>query len=121
MERLKRLWLIWCRTVDHRIGKTDDDKPDIPILKNKEANVSLAIRSFIISVNIITCFFICTNIIVHWPEGDKKFPAHWGRPPAIETKDYRPLPGGYGYGSSTLYNWILENSIQDSRDRENER
>ena len=26
----KQLWLIWCRTVDHRIGKTDQDEPDIP-------------------------------------------------------------------------------------------
>ncbi len=33
---IKRLWLIWSRTVDHRIGKTDDDAPDIPILKNKD-------------------------------------------------------------------------------------
>ena len=25
-KMFKRLWLIWARTVDHRIGKTDDDK-----------------------------------------------------------------------------------------------
>ena len=29
---MKKLWLIWARTVDHRVGKTDDDEPDIPIL-----------------------------------------------------------------------------------------
>ena len=40
---LKRIWLIWARTVDHRIGKTDDDKPDIPILTNKDAGYRLLI------------------------------------------------------------------------------
>ena len=65
-KMLKRLWLIWSRTVDHRIGKTDDDKPDIPILKNKDANISLLIRTVIIIVNIITCFFIIANVIRHW-------------------------------------------------------
>ena len=54
----KRLWLIWARTVDHRIGKTDDDKPDIPILTNKDAGYSLLIRTLIVIVNLITCFFI---------------------------------------------------------------
>ena len=36
----KRFWLIWSRTVDHRIGRTDDEKPNIPILKNKDANIA---------------------------------------------------------------------------------
>ncbi len=35
-----------------------------------------------------------------------KFPAHWGEPPQIQTRDYRALPGGYGFGSSTLAAWI---------------
>jgi hypothetical protein len=63
---LKNIWLIWCRTVDHRIGKTDDDEPNIPILTIKQAQLSLLIRSFILIVNLITCFFICTNIIHKW-------------------------------------------------------
>ena len=29
LTAIKRLWLIWARTVDHRIGKTDDDEPNI--------------------------------------------------------------------------------------------
>jgi len=62
----KRLWLIWSRTVDHRIGKTDDDKPDIPILTNKDAGYSLLIRTLIVIVNLITCFFIIANVIRHW-------------------------------------------------------
>jgi hypothetical protein len=63
---LKNIWLIWCRTVDHRIGKTDNDEPNIPILTIKQAQLSLLIRSFIIIVNLITCFFICANIIHKW-------------------------------------------------------
>lgn len=63
---LKQLWLIWCRTVDHRIGKSDEDVPDIPILTQRHAQISLAIRSFIILVNLITCFFIMANIIHKW-------------------------------------------------------
>ena len=63
---MKILWLIWCRTVDHRIGKTDDDDPDILILSLKQAQVSLFLRTFIILVNLITCFFIVANIIHKW-------------------------------------------------------
>lgn len=42
------------------------------------------------------------------PNG-KAFPKNWGSPPEMQTKDYRPLPYGYGHGSSTLYHWIMEN------------
>ena len=62
----KNLWLIWCRTVDHRIGKTNGDEPNIPILSLKQAQVSLMLRSFIILINLITCFFIIANIIHKW-------------------------------------------------------
>jgi hypothetical protein len=63
---LKQLWLIWCRTVDHRIGKTDQDQPDIPILSLKQAQVSLFLRTFLILINVITCFFIIINILHKW-------------------------------------------------------
>ena len=36
----------------------------------------------------------------------KEFPEHWGEPPAVQTRDLRELPGGYGKGSSTLAKWI---------------
>ena len=62
----KKLWLIWCRTVDHRIGKTNDDEPDIPILTLKQAQISLRLRTFIILVNVITCITIIANVIHHW-------------------------------------------------------
>ena len=43
----------------------------------------------------------------------RPFPQHWGRPPAIQTKDIRPLPGGFGQGSSTLAGWIDRNLKSD--------
>ena len=42
-----------------------------------------------------------------------RFPSHWGKPPAIQTKDYRPLPGNFGMGSSTLANWIKDKIAED--------
>ena len=44
----------------------------------------------------------------------KPFPQHWGNPPAIQTRDYRKLPGDYGYGSGTLANWIQKNLDKDA-------
>ena len=63
---MKKLWLIWARTLDHRVGKTDEDQPDIPILSLKEARISLILRTIIVVVNITTCFFIIANIIKNW-------------------------------------------------------
>merc|ERR1719453_2600420 len=42
-----------------------------------------------------------------------EFPESWGEQPMIQTMDYRPLPGGYGYGSSTLSAWILEQMAKE--------
>jgi hypothetical protein len=44
----------------------------------------------------------------------KPFPAHWGEPPKLETRDYRELPGGFGHGSSTLAKWIESNLAKDA-------
>lgn len=43
----------------------------------------------------------------------KPFPAHWGEPPKVQTRDYVPLAGGYGYGSSTLSKWVTMNMEKD--------
>jgi hypothetical protein len=51
------------------------------------------------------------------PAARKPFPAHWGAPPQIQTMDYRPLPAGYGFGSSTLARWIEKNLKQDQEAR----
>lgn len=45
----------------------------------------------------------------------KPFPAHWGDPPRMQTRDFRPLPGGYGRGSSTLARWIQLNLDRDAK------
>jgi len=63
---MKKLWLIWARTLDHRVGRTDDDQPDIPILSLKDAQFSLILRTIIVLLNMITCLFIITNIIKNW-------------------------------------------------------
>ena len=51
------------------------------------------------------------------PNG-KAFPANWGRPPLRQTRDLRPLPGGYGRGSGTLARWIQENLDKDAEKNE---
>jgi hypothetical protein len=63
---MKKLWLIWARTLDHRVGKTDADQPDIPILSLKEARFSLILRTIIVLLNMVTCLFIIANIIKNW-------------------------------------------------------
>jgi len=63
---LIKIWLIWSRAIDHRVGLSDEDKPDVPNLKVRDANISLMIRTFIVLVNFITCGFIVANIIKNW-------------------------------------------------------
>ena len=58
--------MIWARTLDHRVGRTNDDQPDIPILSLRDAQVSLLIRTGIVLLNVITCVFIIANIIKNW-------------------------------------------------------
>jgi hypothetical protein len=54
---------------------------------------------------------------VYKSPGGKPYPSHWGAPPRIQTRDLRRLPGGYGRGSSTLSNWILDNMKGDAAKR----
>lgn len=50
------------------------------------------------------------------PKATKKaYPKHWGNPPNLQTGDYRPLPGGYGFGSSTMAKWIQKNLDNDAK------
>jgi hypothetical protein len=62
--------------------------------------------------------FSCEPTIHYGPSG-KPFPTNWGKPPEWETKDVRPLPYGYGHGSSTLNGWIIENTKKDLQHRLN--
>eukprot|EP00750_Incisomonas_marina_P027463 INCI6195.4.p1 GENE.INCI6195.4~~INCI6195.4.p1 ORF type:complete len:208 (-),score=39.47 INCI6195.4:1472-2095(-) len=43
------------------------------------------------------------------------YPAHWGQPPAVQTKDVVQLPSPYGRGSSTLKTWIENNQRKDAQ------
>ena len=77
----KKIWLIWCRTVDHRIGKTDRDEPDIPILTLKVFGTNNDILLFsvnnpnelgklptiiLLSFFSVSIFFIITGIISYF-------------------------------------------------------
>lgn len=64
--KINRPLLILARAIDHRVGKTDEDAPDIPILTQIEAWTAFWIKLSIILVNFITCSFIIANIIHHW-------------------------------------------------------
>jgi len=64
------------------------------------------------------CCLVCEPTIYYSPSGEA-FPTHWGKPPDIQTKDHRPLPYGYGHGSSTLNGWIIENTRKDLQRRVN--
>ena len=50
---MKKLWLIWA---PNRVGRTDDDEPDIPILSLKDAN--LAKNNY--------CIIKYDNLLVHY-------------------------------------------------------
>ena len=63
---IKKFWLIWARTLDHPVGKTDEDEPNIPILSLSEARFSLILRTIIVVLNMVTCLFIIANIIKNW-------------------------------------------------------
>ena len=34
------------------------------------------------------------------------YPPAFGEPPLMQTRDYRPLPFGYGHGSGTIASWL---------------
>ena len=58
--------LIIARAIDYRIGRKDNDVPDVPILSVREAMVSLLIKLLIFLINFITCLFVIANVIHHW-------------------------------------------------------
>ena len=62
--------------------------------------------------NLLIASALCASIVQ--AQVQKAFPKHWGEPPQIQTRDFRPLPNGYGSGSSTLANWIQANLDKDA-------
>ena len=61
------------------------------------------------AMTVFGCRCLSCESNIYYSSNGKPFPANWGKPPEIQTKDYRPLPYGYGHGSSTLYHWIIKN------------
>jgi hypothetical protein len=57
---------IWARATGHLMGQTDDDRPDVPILTRREARIALILKTFWVVIHVITCLFICANVIRHW-------------------------------------------------------
>jgi len=55
-----------------------------------------------------------TNMI---PGQTKPFPSHWGEPPKMQTRDFRPWPNEYGEGSGTVAAWIQSKLDKDSAPR----
>lgn len=53
------------------------------------------------------------SVVVRLDASAPVFPKSWGSPPAMQTKDWRRLPARYGYGSSTLANWIRQRLSAD--------
>ena len=52
--------------------------------------------------------------------GRRKFPKHWGPEPENQKRDNRELPGGYGFGSTTLALWIMKNMAADNESEKTE-
>jgi hypothetical protein len=63
---MKRFLYIVCRAIDYRVGLTDHDKPEVPILTQQEAWTAFSIKLAIIIINFITCAAVIANVIHHW-------------------------------------------------------
>jgi len=61
-----KFFLTLARTIDHRVGTTDDCKPDIPTLPIKYALISFFIRFILVLFNFIVGVLVVANIIHHW-------------------------------------------------------
>jgi len=61
-----KFFLTLARTIDHRVGHTDDCKPDIPVLPMKYALASFFMRFVIVLINFVTCSIVIASIIHHW-------------------------------------------------------
>ena len=57
---------VWARATGHLMGQTDDDRPDVPILTKQEARIALTLKTFWVIIHVITCLFICANVVHHW-------------------------------------------------------
>lgn len=63
---MKRFLYVLCRAIDYRVGQTDHDKPEVPVLTQQEAWTAFSLKLLIILINFITCAAVIANIIHHW-------------------------------------------------------
>lgn len=52
---MKQMWRLWAKAIGEKDGTTDE-----------EADMIAVIRTVIVLVNFVTCFFIISNTIRHW-------------------------------------------------------
>lgn len=52
---MKKLWRLWAKSLGEKAGTTDS-----------EANMIALIRTLVVLVNFITCFFIMINVVHTW-------------------------------------------------------
>ena len=57
---------IFARSFDHLMGETDHDEPTVPILSQREANISLVLRTCWVMLHVVTCIFVIASNIHHW-------------------------------------------------------
>jgi hypothetical protein len=57
---------IFARAFDHLMGETDHDEPTVPILSQREANISLVLRTCWVMLHVITCLVVIASNIHHW-------------------------------------------------------
>lgn len=66
-KEIRGRWIfVLARALDHRIGRTDEEKPELPVLTLEEAMVSFYLRIFIVVLNVVTCLSVLANIARHW-------------------------------------------------------
>tara|TARA_B110000116_G_C16316429_1_gene350387 strand:+ start:178 stop:351 length:174 start_codon:yes stop_codon:yes gene_type:complete len=55
VNNMKNIWRIWAKALGEKAGSND-----------KEADNIALIRSVILFINMVTCFFIIANVIFNW-------------------------------------------------------
>ena len=82
------------------------------LLKRDIRNMKTALPILLLTLYLTgCCCWECSRgETVYLSPSGKAFPTAWGKPPDIQTTDVRPLPYGYGMGSSTLNGWIIKNT-----------
>ena len=56
MQVMNSLEKIWARATGHLVGKSDEDRPDVPILTLREAKVALFLKTFWVIIHVLPVF-----------------------------------------------------------------